>query len=56
MEQQLPARLREGQITQLVEDDEVETGEIVGESSLAIGAGLGFEPIYEIETRTTLRC
>src|SRR5277367_5234115 len=30
VEQQLAARLRERQITQLVEDDEVEAGEIVG--------------------------
>ena len=38
MEQQLPAGLGEGQIAEFVEDDEVEAGEIIGETPLAAGA------------------
>ena len=38
MEQQLAAGLREGQITEFVEDDEVEAGETIGKSSLATSA------------------
>jgi len=49
VEQQLSAGLGERQIGQFVEDDEVETREIVGEASLAAGAGLGFEAIDEID-------
>ena len=39
MEQQLPAGLGEGEIAEFVEDDEVEAREVIGESSLAAGAG-----------------
>ena len=49
VEQQLSARLREWQITQFVEDDEVETGEIVGKPTLSAGSTLGFEAIDEID-------
>ena len=49
MEQQLSAGLGERQIAQFVEDDEVETREIIGEPSLAAGARLGFEAIDEID-------
>ena len=49
VEQQLAARLRERQIAQLVEDDEVEAGEIVGKPTLAAGSSLGFEAIDEID-------
>src|SRR5271166_4397651 len=49
MEQELSTGLCEGQIAQLVKDDEVETREIFGEPSLAVGARLGFEPIDEID-------
>src|SRR5271170_1504494 len=49
VEQQLAARLRERQITQFVEDDEVEAGEIVGKPTLSAGSTLGFEAIDEID-------
>ena len=49
MEQQLPARLSEGQIAEFVEDDEVHAREIIGDAPLASGAGLGFEPVDEID-------
>ena len=50
VEQQLAARLRERQITQFVEDDEVETGEIIGKPALAARSALGFEAIDEIDS------
>ena len=49
VEQQLTARLRERQIAQFVEDDEVEAGEIVGKPTLAAGSALAFEAIDEID-------
>src|SRR3954452_24646336 len=49
MEQELPAGLSEGQIAEFVEDDEVHAGEVVGEPALAAGAGLGLEPVDEID-------
>ena len=41
--------MSERQIAELVEDDEVETGEEVGEPALATSAGLGLEAIDEID-------
>jgi len=49
VEQQLAARLREGQITQFVEDDEVEAGEIIGKPTLSAGSTFRFEAIDEID-------
>ena len=49
VEQQLPAGLGEGEIAEFVEDDEVEACEIIGESSLATGAGLSLELIDEVD-------
>ena len=49
VEQQLAARLRERQITQFVEDDEVEAGEIVGKPTLSAGSTFRFEAIDEID-------
>src|SRR3979490_1087863 len=49
MEQELPAGLSEGQIAKFVEDDEVHAGQVVGEPALAAGAGLGLEPVDEID-------
>ena len=40
MEQQLSAGLREGQIAEFVENDEVEAREVIGEPPLAGGAPL----------------
>ena len=49
MEQPLPAGLGEGQIVEFVEDDEVEAREVIGEPSLAAGAGFGFKLVDEID-------
>jgi len=49
VEQQLAARLREWQVAQLVEDDEVEAGEIIGKPALAARSALGCEAIDEID-------
>ena len=45
----MPARLGEGQIAEFIEDDEVHPGEVVGEPALAAVAGLGLEPIDQID-------
>jgi hypothetical protein len=49
MEQELAAGLGEGQIAEFVENDEVETGQIIGEPPLAAGARLGLETIDQID-------
>ena len=49
VEQQLPAGLREGEIAEFVEDDDVEASEIVGDASLASGSTFGLELIDEID-------
>ena len=49
MEQQLPAGLREGQVAELVEDDEVEPGQVLGDAALLAGAVLGLELVDEID-------
>ncbi len=49
VEQQLPAGLGERQIAELVEDDEVQAGEIIGKPSLAAGPPLGLEPVDQID-------
>jgi hypothetical protein len=49
VEQQLPTGLSEGQIAEFVEDDEVETGEIIGDASLASGSAFGLELVDEID-------
>ena len=49
MEQELPARLGEGQIAEFVEHDEVHAGQVVGHAPLPPGTGLGLEPIDEID-------
>jgi hypothetical protein len=41
VEQELPTCLRERQIAEFVENGEVETGQIIGQSFLACGASLG---------------
>ena len=37
------------EIAEFVEDDEVHAGQIIGDAALAAGAGLGFEPVDEID-------
>jgi hypothetical protein len=49
VEQQLAARLGEGQIAEFVGDDEVDPREIVGHAALPAGAGLGLELVDEID-------
>ena len=54
MEQQLPARLGEGEITEFVEDDEVEAREIIGEPSLAASARLSLRVVGGVEIENDL--
>ncbi len=49
MEEQLAAGLGEGQVAELVEDDEVEAGEVIGDAALAAGTCLGFELVDEVD-------
>ena len=49
VEEQLTAGLGEGQIAKLVEHDQVHAAEMVGETALAAGAGLGLELVDEID-------
>src|SRR5262249_27373921 len=49
VEEELSARLREGQIAELVEDDEVQAREVVREPPLTPAARLDLEPVDEID-------
>jgi hypothetical protein len=49
VEQELAAGLCEGKIAQFVEDDEVHAGQMLGEPALPSVAGLGLEPVDEID-------
>ena len=49
MEQQLPARQRERQIAELIEDDEIDPRQMIGDASRFTGAGLGLEPVDQID-------
>ena len=49
MEQQLASGLGEGQVAELVEDDEVAPGQLIGEPALAAGAGFGLEPVDQVD-------
>ena len=49
VEQELSAGLREGEIAKLVEDDEVEAREIVGQPPLTARSALGLEAVDEID-------
>src|SRR5207245_114387 len=49
VKQELPAGLREGQIAEFVEDDEVHARQMIGEPSLPTVAGFGLEPVDEID-------
>jgi hypothetical protein len=48
MEQELAAGLGEGQIAELVKNDEVHASEVVGNSALPPVPGLGLDPVDEI--------
>jgi hypothetical protein len=49
MEQELAAGLCEGKIAELVENDEVHAGQMFGEPALSSVAGLGLEPVDDID-------
>ncbi len=49
MEEQLPARLCEGQISELVERGEVLAGQVIGNPALPTVSALGFEPVDQID-------
>ena len=49
MEEQLTAGLGEGEVAELVEDDEVHAAEVVGDAALAAGTGFGLEPVDEVD-------
>src|SRR5690606_28742370 len=49
VEEQLPAGLGEGQVAEFVEHDEVEPGQMIGNAALPPGAGLGLQPVDQID-------
>src|SRR5215470_12596027 len=49
MKQQLAAGLREGEIAEFVEHDEIQAREIFGKPALAVGPGFVFEPVDEVD-------
>src|SRR5690606_33335961 len=49
VEEQLPAGLGEGQVAEFVKDDEVEPGQVIGNAPLPPGAGLGLQPVDQID-------
>ena len=49
MKEQLAAGLSEGQVAELVENDEVDAREIFGEPPLPAGAGFALQPIDEVD-------
>jgi hypothetical protein len=49
VEQELAAGLGERQITKFVEDDEVHASEVIGKPPLPSIAGLGLEPVDEVD-------
>ena len=48
MEQQLPAGLGERQVAEFVEDDEVETCQMIGQAPLPASPAFGLEPVDQI--------
>ena len=49
MEEELPAGLGEGQVAELVEDDEVAANELFCDTPLAPGAELGLEVVDQVD-------
>jgi hypothetical protein len=49
VEQQLTAGLGERQITELVENKEVEPGEAIGDTALPPGAGFSLQPVDQVD-------
>ena len=48
MEEKLSTRLGEGQIAKLVENDKIEPCQMIGDATLTASAGLGLQPIDQI--------
>src|SRR5215469_13655766 len=49
MEEQLAAGLREGQVAEFVEHDEIHAGEVFGEPALSISAGFVLQAVDEVD-------
>ena len=49
MKEQLAASLSEGQVAELVENNEVHASEIFGEPPLPAGAGFALQPVDEVD-------
>src|SRR5207244_6489439 len=49
MKEELAAGLSERQVAELVENNEVDAGEIFGEPPLPAGAGLALQPVDEVD-------
>src|SRR5690606_28900166 len=49
VEEELAAGLGEGEITEFVEHDEVEAGQVVSDAPLLAGAVLGLQPVDQID-------
>src|SRR6185437_15018909 len=49
VEEELAAGLGEGQIAELVEHDEVEPGQVIGQPPLAAGTGLALQAVDEVD-------
>jgi len=49
MEQQLAAGLRERQIAEFVEDNEIPSGELIDEPALAVFPGFGLKPVDQVD-------
>jgi hypothetical protein len=49
VEEELPAGLREGQVSEFIEDDKVEAREVVGQATLLAAARLGLEPVHHVD-------
>ena len=41
--------MSEGQIAELIRDREIKAGEVTGDATLLVGAGLAIEPVDEID-------
>jgi hypothetical protein len=49
MEEQLAAGLGEREIAEFIEDDEVETGQVIGQAALPARTGFALQPIDEVD-------
>ena len=49
MEQELTAGLRKGQIAQLIENGEVQPGQMIGDAALTARPALALETVYQVD-------